>query len=58
MLLMTAWVSDLFNLGFYVEGFWDAFVGGLIVTVVSLLLSLFTGARKMKVHVESRPART
>src|SRR5688572_29764835 len=56
MLLMTAWVSDLFNLGFYVEGFWDAFVGGLIVTVVSLLLSLFTGAQKMKVHVESGSA--
>jgi putative membrane protein len=58
MLLMTSWVSGLFNLGFYVDGFWDAFVGGLIVTVVSLLLSLFTGAQKMKVHVESGPART
>ena len=58
MLMMTAWVSGLLDLGFYVDGFWDAFVGGLIVTVVSLLLSLFTGARKMKVHVESGPART
>jgi putative membrane protein len=58
MLLITSWVSGLFNLGFYVDGFWAAFVGGLIVTVVSLLLSLFTGARKMKVHVESRPVRT
>ena len=58
MLLLTSWVSGLLNLGFYVDGFWDAFVGGLIVTVVSLLLSLFTGARKMKVHVESRPVRT
>ena len=58
MLMMTSWVSGLFDLGFYVEGFWDAFVGGLIVTVVSLLLSFVTGARKMNVHVESRTART
>ena len=54
MLMMTGWVSGFFNLGFYVGGFWDAFLGGLIISVVSLLLSIFTGARKMKVHVESR----
>lgn len=54
MLMMTGWVSHLFNLGFYVGGFWDAFLGGLIISVVSLMLSIFTGARKMKVHVESR----
>ena len=54
MLMMTGWVSRLFNLGFYVRGFWDAFLGGLIISVVSLMLSIFTGARKMKVHVESR----
>ena len=57
MLLMTGWVSGLLGLGFYVDGFWDAFVGGLIVTVVSLLLSIFTGVRKAKVHVESRTFR-
>ena len=54
MLMMTGWVSRLLNLGFYVGGFWDAFLGGLIISVVSLMLSIFTGARKMKVHVESR----
>ena len=54
MLLLTGWVSGLLDLGFYVEGFWAAFVGGLIVSIVSLLLSIFTGVRKMKVHVESR----
>ena len=57
MLLMTGWVSGLLGLGFYVDGFWDAFVGGLIVTVASLLLSIFTGVRKAKVHVESRTLR-
>lgn len=58
MLMMTAWVSRLLNLGFYVDGFWDAFFGGLIVTVVSLLLSIFTGTGKTKVHVETRSLRS
>ena len=58
MLLMTGWVSGLLTLGFYVDGFWDAFLGGLIVTVVSLLLSIFTGVGKTKVHVETRTLRS
>ena len=57
MLMMTGWVSGVLNLGFYVAGFWDAFFGGLIVSVVSLVLSLFTGVGKTKVHVESRTLR-
>jgi len=58
MLLLTGWVSGLLGLGFYVEGFWAAFLGGLIVSAVSLMLSIFTGERKMKVHVSSLPPRT
>ncbi len=58
MLMLTAWVSGVFNLGFYVRGFWDAFVGGLIISVVSFLLSLFTGVGKTKVHVETRSLRS
>ena len=57
MLLMTGWVSGVLGLGFHVDGFWDAFFGGLIVTVVSLLLSIFTGVNKTTVHVESRTLR-
>ncbi len=59
MLLLTSWVSGLLDLGFYVDGFWSAFLGGLVVSIVSLLLSLFTGARSnVKVHVESRELRS
>jgi putative membrane protein len=58
MLLMTGWVSGLLDLGFHVDGFWDAFLGGLIVTVVSLVLSIFTGVGKTKVHVETRTLRS
>ena len=58
MLMLTSWVSGLLNLGFHVDGVWAALLGGLIVSVVSLILSLFTGARKATVHVESRALRS
>jgi len=58
MLLITSWVSGLLSLGFHVDGFWDAFAGGLIVTVVSLVLSIFTGVGKTKVYVETRSLRS
>lgn len=40
MLMVTSWLSRQFGLGFHVDGFWAAFVGGLIVGLVSLVLSL------------------
>ena len=58
MLLLTGWISGKLNLGFYVNGFWDAFFGGLVISVVSFLLSLFTGVGKTKVHVETRALRS
>jgi putative membrane protein len=53
MLRLTSWVSGLLGLGFHVDGFWAAFLGGIVVTIVNLLLSVFTGARKVKVQVAS-----
>lgn len=40
MLLVTGWLSARWDLGFTVSGFWAAFLGGLVVGLVSLLLSL------------------
>jgi putative membrane protein len=40
MLLVTGWVSEAWNLGFAVSGFWSAFFGGLVVGLVSMMLSL------------------
>ena len=34
MLMLTAWLADAFDLGFHVDGFWNALVGSLIITVV------------------------
>jgi putative membrane protein len=58
MLMLTSWISGLLGLGFHVAGFWDAFVGGLIISVVSFVLSLFTGVGKTKVHLETRALRS
>lgn len=40
MLWLTSVTSDLFGLRFHVDGFGAAFVGALIVTVVSFALSM------------------
>ena len=41
MLMLTSWLSDLFNLGWSVDGFWTALLGSLIVSVVSFVLNAF-----------------
>ena len=48
MLWLTGRISDALGLGFHVDGFGAAFLGALVVTVVSFLLSLFvaSGARE------------
>ena len=50
MLWLTGRVSDALRLGFRVDGFGAAFLGALVVTVVSFLLSLFvaSGARERR----------
>ncbi|MGI9041368.1 MAG: phage holin family protein [Gemmatimonadales bacterium] len=43
MLMLTGWFSVRWNLGFAVSGFWAAFWGGLVVGLVSLVLSMAFG---------------
>jgi putative membrane protein len=43
MLLLTSAASDALNLGFHVRDFIAAFIGALVVTIVSFGLSLFVG---------------
>jgi putative membrane protein len=41
-LWFSSWVAqNLFKIGFVVDGFWPAFFGGLVVSIVSFFLSLF-----------------
>jgi putative membrane protein len=46
MLWLTAVLSEAFSLGFHVTGFRPAFLGALVVSVVSLLLSWLTASPK------------
>ena len=48
MLWLTGAISDAANLGFHVSGFKAAFVGGLVVSIVSFVLSLLVGGDSKK----------
>ncbi len=39
LLVASALANNVFNVGFYVDGFWPAFWGALIVSVVSVVLN-------------------
>jgi putative membrane protein len=43
ILWLTSAAAGKFGLGFHVEGFWPAFWGALVVSIVSVLLSVFVG---------------
>ena len=50
---LTLWLSSViayqvFGLGFHVRGFWPAFLGALIVSVVTVVLSAFVKEDKDK----------
>ena len=41
-LWLASWMAqNWFGIGFNVDGFWPAFWGGLVISVVSFLLSIF-----------------
>jgi putative membrane protein len=41
MLLLTSWLAGLFDLGWSVDGFWTAVLGGIIISIVSFVLNVF-----------------
>lgn len=43
MLGLTSWLSTRLDLGFHVNGFWPALIGGLVIGLVSTVLTLFVG---------------
>ena len=45
MLWLTSALSDALDLAFHVQGFWAAFLGALVVSIVSGLLSLMTAEK-------------
>ena len=41
LFFVTGWIGAQFGWGFTVAGFWPAFLGALVVSVVSIILNLF-----------------
>jgi putative membrane protein len=52
MLLLTASLSAPLELGLEIRGFWPAFKGALIVSIVSMFLSWITGLKKIRYYKE------
>lgn len=48
LLLLTSAISGGLGLGFQVDGFVAAFLGGLVVSLVSMALSLFVGSEQSR----------
>ena len=46
MLWLTSAVSDWLRIGFHVRGFTAAFLGALVISIVSFMLSLFVGSTR------------
>jgi len=40
MLMLTAWIADKLNLGFHVDGFWNALFGSIIITIATFGIRL------------------
>ena len=57
MLWLTSSLSAALGLGFRVEGFWAAFWGALVVTIVSAILSIFVRDRSRRVDADIIDAR-
>jgi len=54
MLWLTSRVSNALGLGFHVDGFMAAFLGALVVSIVSFLLSVFVGSDKERGRTKVR----
>src|SRR4030042_4309660 len=48
MLTITVELSEPLRLGLQINGFWSAFKGALIISIVSLLLSWITGLKNIQ----------
>ena len=43
MLWLTSWIADGLDLPFEVDGFWAAFWGALVISIVTFIVGLFVG---------------
>lgn len=43
MLLFTEWLAGLFDVDFYVDGFWNAVGGAIVISIVTFIVSVLFG---------------
>src|ERR1700712_2835910 len=43
LLWLTAWIASSLGVAFSINGFWPALWGGLVISIVSLILNLLSG---------------
>lgn len=43
MLLFTEWLAGLFDVDFFVDGFWNAVGGSIVITIVTWIVGLLFG---------------
>ncbi len=51
MLWLASWIGRQFTLGFEVSGFWSAFWGALVISVVSFFLTLMLSDDQRREHL-------
>jgi putative membrane protein len=52
LLIFTAIVASRLGIQFTVDGFWSAFLGGLIISLVTTILSHLSGDRRIVIHIQ------
>ena len=55
MLYGVGWMMGLLGLQFTVDSFWSAFIGALVISIVSIALNILTGAGGTRVSFHRRP---
>lgn len=49
LLWLASWVTtEWIGLGFHIDGFWNAVLGAVIISVVSLVVSTFVGKKRKR----------
>jgi putative membrane protein len=51
LLLLTAQIAGSLGVRFTVDGFWPAFLGGLVISIVTLILTILAGEQRVQVVV-------
>ena len=54
MLIVTVELSEPLQLGLRINDFWSAFKGALIISIVSMLLSWLTGAKRIRFYGDKK----